>query len=395
MNNNNRFLLILIIAGPIVGLAGTDLVLPAVPTLDTHLRGSLELSQLVLAAFAAGTGIGLLVFGELGGRYSQHQLLLFALSLYAVTSILATWVDSLTQLVGVRFVQGFAAAAPAVFAPGMIRALFDDRGAMRALGLIGSVESAVPAFAPILGSWLISHYHWQATFYVTAIAAGLVCIGWMTTRPPQPTRPRATLGYAALLKRPVFVRYALSQALALGGLIAFVFAAPSIMVHSLGGTISDFIVMQILGIALFMLCANTTHLLADRIGRETTLVVGTALAVAASTSLLAYAGFSDEPRPLVVWVLFAALNAGFGIRGPVGFFMAMVASDHNDAKATAIVMLSMFLVASLATAGVAPYISLGMLPAAFATTLICGASGLMLWLLPALSDEQLDRPSPP
>ncbi len=55
----------IVVAGTILGIAGTDLVLPAVPTLPEYITGTLNQAQLVLAAFA-GAAIWLLVFGELG-----------------------------------------------------------------------------------------------------------------------------------------------------------------------------------------------------------------------------------------------------------------------------------------------------------------------------------------
>ena len=45
----------LLICSTVIGLAGTDLVLPAVPLLPQFLSGTIEEAQLVLAAFAAGS----------------------------------------------------------------------------------------------------------------------------------------------------------------------------------------------------------------------------------------------------------------------------------------------------------------------------------------------------
>ena len=73
--------------------------------------------------------------------------------------------------VGLSDVQGAAASAAAVFAPGMIRLLFDGGRAVRALGLLGSIESLVPALAPIAGAWLLAGFGWRASFDVIAALA--------------------------------------------------------------------------------------------------------------------------------------------------------------------------------------------------------------------------------
>ena len=184
--HNKQYLFALIIAGTILGLAGTDLVLPAVPTLPEYIKGTLSQAQLVLAAFTAGTAIGLLVFGELGARYDKKSLLLGTLAAYSITSFLCSFSGTILELVGYRVVQGFFAAAPAVFAPGIIRLLFDDRSALRALGLMGSIESVVPALAPVAGTWLLHYTDWRASFFITAGLTFLLSIIWLFT-PALPT----------------------------------------------------------------------------------------------------------------------------------------------------------------------------------------------------------------
>ena len=110
--HNKQLLFALIVAGTILGLAGTDLVLPAVPTLPDYITGTLSQAQLVLAAFTAGIALGLLVFGELGARHDKKLLLLGTLAAYSVTSLLCSLSETIPELVGYRILQGFFAAAP-------------------------------------------------------------------------------------------------------------------------------------------------------------------------------------------------------------------------------------------------------------------------------------------
>src|SRR6202041_3242166 len=145
----------LIASATALGIAGTDLVLPAVPSLPAALGGTPARAQLVLAAYVAGTGLGLLLFGELGARIDPRHALVISPALYALASLGAAFVSSLDALIALRFVQGAASAAPAVFAPGFIRALLSEGRALRMIGLLGSVESLVPALAPIAGAWLL------------------------------------------------------------------------------------------------------------------------------------------------------------------------------------------------------------------------------------------------
>jgi len=175
-NKRASITFVVLVLGTVLGLAGIDLVLPAIPSLPLFLDGSIEYAQLVLASFAVGTATGLLVYGELGARFRQGKLLIISLALYSLFSFIATYVSSIGELVAIRFVQGFVSSAPAVFAPGLIKKLFDERGALKAIGLMGSIEALAPAFAPILGAWLLTFYDWRASFFLTAALAIILCV---------------------------------------------------------------------------------------------------------------------------------------------------------------------------------------------------------------------------
>ena len=378
---------VLVMSGTVLGIAGTDLVLPAVPSLPAALGGSPAQAQLVLAAFVAGTALGLLLFGELGARFDQRWLLASSLAAYGLVSTAAARAPSLEALVGLRVVQGAAGSAAAVFAPGMIRLLFDGRRAVRALGLLGSIESLVPALAPIVGAWLLARFSWRASFDVIAVLSlslAMLVVA-MRDRLPGAEPPPAAGSYAALLHDRVFLRYALSQACALGGLLVFVFGAPAVIVGPMAGSLADFVIMQVVGIAFFILGANLSGWVAGRLGVERTIVGGTALSAAGMLAILAY-GLADGAEPWMLAVLSIPVNLGFGLRGPAGFMRAVVASRGDDARGAALVVLAILLTAAGGTAVAALFITKG-LPAlaAIAAAISCGAV-LCLALLPRLAD---------
>ena len=387
--HNKQYLFALIIAGTILGLAGTDLVLPAVPTLPEYIKGTLSQAQLVLAAFTGGTAIGLLVFGELGARYDKKSLLLGTLAAYSITSFLCSFSGTILELVGYRVVQGFFAAAPAVFAPGIIRLLFDDRSALRALGLMGSIESVVPALAPVAGTWLLHYTDWRASFFITAGLTFLLSIIWLFT-PALPTGSAvqqdkvSSSSYWVLLRSGPFLRYALSQAFTLGGLLIFVFGAPTVITIGMNGSLGDFVIMQVIGITLFIIASNTVHSLVERFGPEWTIWFGSGLAATGSVAILIYALVTPNREPAMLWILFAFVNLGLGVRGPPGFYQAIIASGDNDARGAALVILLVFATTSIGTALLAPFITLGLLPLAATAAAVSVSALVVLFFFPPM-----------
>ena len=369
----------LIAAGTALGLAGTDLILPVVPSLPAALGGTPAEAQYVLAAFVAGVGLGLVLFGELGGRFDARRTLVLSLALYALSSLAAAFMPTLQALIVIRFIQGAGAAAPAIFAPGFIRALVGEAQAASMIGLIGSIESLAPALAPIAGAWLLVRFGWRASFVVIGVAAFALAalFGAIAHRLPNiAVRPKGG-GYASLLTDRAYLRYALSQAFALGGLLTFVFGAPAVIVGPLGGTLANFIWLQVSGIAFFILAANAAGRLAARFGADRLIIVGTALAGAASLFILVYAlaGGVSPVALIPPWILW---NLGFGLRGPPGFLQAVIAARGDDARGSALVNLAILLTAALGAALAAPFVARGLTGlAAVAAAIEIGA---MAWL---------------
>lgn len=373
------FAFALLVSGTVLGIAGTDLVLPAVPGLPRLLGGTPEAAQLVLAAFTGGAAVGLVLFGELGARFDQRRLLVGSLLAYAGISALCIFSPSLDVLIGARFLQGAAGSAAAVFAPGMLRALYGDAGAVRALGLLGSIEALTPALAPVAGVWLFEHFGWRAAFDTIAVLA-LVCAvllqaGRASLPAPRPQRGRG--GYGRLLASPPFLCLALSQAFTLGALLVFVFGAPAVITTSLGGSLGDFIVMQMSGIALFVLAANLTGRIVPRVGAGRVILAGTLVSALGGTAMLAYA-LAGGGDIAVVIAIFLLLNLGLGLRGPPGFHAAIVAAEGDDARGAALVVVAILLATALGTAAVAPFIAGGLVPIAAGAAVLSVSAVLLL-----------------
>ena len=378
----------LLVAGTVVGLAGIDLILPAIPTLPETLGGSPTLAQFVIAAFVGGTAAGLLLFGYLGSTFPRQWLLFAALVLYAVTSLLAGFAESMANLILLRFAQGVVSAAPAVFAPAIIRRLFDETAATKVLGLFGSIESLVPALAPIVGLWLLNWGGWTTSFLLIAALAGLLALGIGTIGGIiPPARQAARSGsYLKLIRSTVFIRYSLSHACVLGGLLVFVFGAPAVIVRSLGGSLTDFIVMQVAGVSLFIVAANASGFLAERWGAEPLITFGTWLAALSAAALLVVGLFDLGTTALIL--SFVPMNAGLGLRGPPGFLRAIMAGGGDDDRASSLLVLCITGVAAGGTALVAPILMYGLPALAGAVLAIQLVAVVALSFLPKLEPAE-------
>lgn len=373
----------LLVAGTVLGLAGIDLVLPAIPHLPETLGGTEASAQLVIAAFVSGTAAGLTLFGSLGGRFARRWILFFALLAYAVLSLLCSLANDIYLLITLRFFQGLASSAPAVFAPVVIRAIFDEAGATKALGILGSIESLVPGAAPLLGVWLLSVGGWTLSFSLTAVLAFIlaIMIALFGRAIPSSVSVKSDGSYLKLLKSASYLRYSLTQALVLGGLLVFVFAAPAVIVHTMDGKLSHFIVMQATGVTFFILAANISGFLVNRWGAECLLMVGTVMALAGAVLLLVYS-LAGSNNPAMLMFLFPLMNLGLGLRGPPGFLWAIIAGGGDDDRASSLMILAITAVSAGGTILFAPFITLGLTALCITVTLIQVTALALLVFLP-------------
>jgi len=358
----------LIASGTVLGIAGTDLVLPAVPSLPAALGGTVELAQLVLAAYAFGTLIGLLTFGELGARHDPRLLLMVSLALFGLASLAAAAAPDIQWLILLRFAQGAFGSGPAVFAPGFIHGLYSKDKAAAAMGRLGSVESLAPALAPIAGAYLLQLGGWKLSFLLLALLSVLVGAATFALRaglPRQEKVPREHSSYLTILRNSEFLCYASSQALSLGALLVFVFGAPAVLTGPLGKGIEHFVALQVCGIAAFIVAANSSAWLAVRFGTGRVIRIGTAIMPVAFLAILAYA-LAGGTSLYVIIPLSIIMNLGFGIRGPIGFHRAITTARGDHSRGAAIVVAAILGIAALGTTAVAPYISIGLWPLALA-----------------------------
>ena len=371
------FLLIACTTG--LGLAGTDLILPAIPSLPNALGGDREQAQYVLAFYAAGTAFGLILFGELGARFDQRWVLISSLGLFAACSIAAAFAPNMDVLIALRLLQGGLGPAAPALAPSIIRALFPPEKAIGALGIIASIEALVPALAPAIGYWLILQSDWRASFWSLGLLGAILTLGLIghVRHLPKVRIFPSRLTYASLWVNRRYLRYALSQACSLAALLIFVFGAPAVITGPMGGTLADFITMQISGIVCFIISANLVGRLVARWGHDRVILAGSGLMALSALGLTAFA-LADATNMILLAALFVPMNLGLGLRGPPGFFQALVAAGENDARGGALVIVLVLAIAALGTGLVAPWIAFGLWPLALAALITASLSLIIL-----------------
>lgn len=216
-----------------------DMGLPAFPDLERQLGASSAGAGLTLSLFMVGFAGGQLVIGPLSDRFGRRPVLLVGLLAYALAGGLCALADGIAGLIGLRLIEGFAAASGTVIAFAMVRDVFSGETARKRLSYVTMVLAVAPVIAPTLGGWALLLAGWRAIFAFLGLA-GLaltlaVALALDETRPPQAGRRLTVVqAFGQMLRHRPAIGFAVAQALNFGALFSFVSGSPLLLMGTLG-----------------------------------------------------------------------------------------------------------------------------------------------------------------
>lgn len=174
MQPGKRFLVWL--AGlSVLGFLATDMYLPAFAAIQADLQTPASAVSASLSLFLAGFAAAQLLWGPLSDRYGRKPVLLIGLTIFALGSLGMLWVENAATLLVLRFVQAVCVCAAAVIWQALVTDYYPSQKVNRIFAAIMPLVGLSPALAPLLGSWLLVHFSWQAIF-ATLFAITVVLI---------------------------------------------------------------------------------------------------------------------------------------------------------------------------------------------------------------------------
>lgn len=147
-----------------LGFLATDMYLPAFAAMQQDLNTSAASISASLSLFLAGFALGQLFWGPLSDRYGRKPVLLSGLAIFAAGCLGMLWVHNATLMLALRFLQAIGVCAAAVTWQAMVADYYPAQRTNRIFATIMPLVGLSPALAPLLGSWLLVHFEWQAIF---------------------------------------------------------------------------------------------------------------------------------------------------------------------------------------------------------------------------------------
>ncbi len=167
----------------VLGFLATDMYLPAFSIMQEDLQTPAAAISASLSLFLAGFAFAQLLWGPMSDRFGRKPVLLAGLAIFALGCLGMLWVRDATWLLVLRFIQAVGVCAAAVTWQALVTDYYPASRTNRIFATIMPLVGLSPALAPLLGSWILAHFSWQAIFAVLFVITLVLMIPAFSLKP--------------------------------------------------------------------------------------------------------------------------------------------------------------------------------------------------------------------
>lgn len=195
----------------------------SLPFMQSELHTTEFLINCTLTSFILTSGISQLFIGPLSDFHDNKKLILLMMALLCLSTVAISITNNIYVLIFLRGVQGFAAGSLAVLARALLKNNYSAHELVKYIALYAIASTIIPIISPIIGGIVQSSFNWRAIFAFMAIYLALL-LGYFYFKLSTPTQTlnsatkknlisSASSNYCQILKSPIFIALALSNAI--------------------------------------------------------------------------------------------------------------------------------------------------------------------------------------
>lgn len=264
-----------------------------------------------LSSYLLCFAISSLFVGAISDSLGRRTVMMGGLLCYALSCAICAFSPGYeTFLIG-RILMGLFASTGTVLAMAVTRDLFSGRQAQELTSLIAVIFALAPAFAPIIGGWLVSLFGWRSVFYfLSAFATFMAIITFFLLKETHPKSLRTPFQfvplvtqYAASMKNVAFTAGVICSGFVFMGSILFSAGAPDYVENIMGMGVTDFgyLMIPLIGFSVTgsIFCTKITA----RFGEERTMKMQIVLMLVAGILGVALNYFWHVPYPFCLFAV--------------------------------------------------------------------------------------------
>lgn len=324
----------------ILGGAEIDLFTPSFPELQAKFHLSPFLVEGLLSINLIGFCLSLFFVGGLADRYGRKLIILIGLIVFFIASIFCVFAESYNVLLIGRFFQGIGAAAPAALCFLIVADFYPIKQQQYLYALLNGLVSISMAVAPIIGSIITIHYHWQGNF-IALLILGIIVLCMTLIFVPQSNLDKLDegsflSGYLSILKSKEMNLMIVNIVSTFLVYWVFVGVTPVLYMNDLGVTISQFGLYQGGGALVFAAGCIISGPIIKKYNQKIMLVYSYYLSIA-GLIIFVLITCLDVKNPLLIALSFAFYSIGTVIPIMIIYPICINFKSHAKAKTSSII----------------------------------------------------------
>lgn len=295
----------------ILGGAEVDLFVPSFPELGRQFNLTPFWLEALLSVNFVGFFLSLLFVGGLADRYGRRPIILVGLTTFIIGSSLCLWASSYESLVIGRFFQGLGIAAPAVLCFLIIADSYSLKEQQSLMAILNGLINASIGAAPIVGSYITIHYHWQGNFTALVFSGLIVLIMTIlfipTNKPPENKEPISLSGYIPIFKSKPLRLLMINLISMFVPYWIFIGMSPILYMEDLGVSLSEFGYYQGSLAFTFAVGSVLSGFIVNKFDQKKMLYISAKLSVV-GLIIIAAVAILDVKDPLVITITYLLFN---------------------------------------------------------------------------------------
>ena len=293
------------------GEVATGLVVPAMPALGELYDKTPATIQLTIVSFAVMFAAGQLFFGPFSDRRGRRTALLLGAGLTLAGSATAAIADSVWIIIAGRAIQGLGAASGYVVSRAIVRDIYGDDGAAKAMAMLFALMAASFMAAPLVGGALLELASWRAGFVFASVAALIWLASTIFVMPETGTAAPASETqaihkvYLGLFRHRGFLGFMITHSIAYAGLYCFVAGAPYYFIDSLDMKPSSYGVIAAVAMSGFLTGSTAARYAIPRWGMQRVILASLGIMLCAPAILVGLGLLGWLPATAVMVIQFA------------------------------------------------------------------------------------------
>ncbi len=306
-----------------------DMIMPAMLQVVGDFHAAERDIALSLSLYILGGSSLQIVLGPLADHLGKRKVMLAGNLLFLAATLAIPFAATMDQFLLARFFQGMGSCFIFI-GYALIHELFDDRDAVKLTTILSNTGIFAPLIGPVIGSVIVSQWHWQAVFAISLAIGCATLIGLYKFMPDgkiKETRfdfASTVTSYRNIFGCGQFVFGILVAGIAITPLTAWIGLSPAIVMDSMHESYGTYIAYQCAIFSGFILATFAVQKLDENFSLGKLIRGGGLLAALGMSGL----GMLNQYHLVFIAGMFV-FSVGFGLFNGALIRLAMTATGES------------------------------------------------------------------